>query len=287
MTARELEVPATDGYPLAATLFDPRAGASAAVVVNPATAVKQGYYSRFAAFLAEEGFLALTYDYRGIGGSRPARLRGFGARMRDWAERDAAGVLAWLGRERPDLPVLLVGHSFGGQALGLLPSTAGLSGVLMVGAQSGYWGHWAGLHKAAILGLWHVGIPTLCLLFGYFPSRLLGMGEDLPAGVAREWARWGRRRDYLAGDGDGRWRAGFQAVRAPIRSYSFSDDRFAPLAAVEGLLAFFRHAPVERRHLRPADLGVSRVGHWGFFRDGFRETLWRESAEWLRSRTAG
>src|SRR5262245_21398762 len=287
MLGRELRIPALDGYSLAATHHEPEGGSATAVVVlNPATAVKRGYYDRFAAFLAEEGLSAVTYDYRGIGGSRPARLRGFAARMRDWAEQDAAGVLAWVARERPGLPVAVVGHSFGGQALGLLPSTGGLAGVLRVGGRSGYWGHWPGAQRLGLLALWYLGMPAASHLLGYFPSSRLGMGEDLPAGVALEWARWGRRRDYVAGAEQGRWRAGFDALRGPLRAYSFSDDGLAPRAAVQGLLSFFRNATVEHRHLRPADVGVSRVGHWGFFREGFRDTLWRESAGWLKDRVA-
>jgi predicted alpha/beta hydrolase len=157
----------------------------------------------------------------------------------------------------------------------------------MVGAQSGYWGHWSGFPRLGLFALWHLGIPAVSHLLGYFPSRLLRMGEDLPAGVALEWARWGRRRDYVAGAENGRWRAGFDALRAPLRAYSFSDDHFAPRAAVQGLLSFFRNAAVEHRHLRPADVGAPRVGHWGFFREGFKETLWRESAGWLRARAEG
>ncbi|HJY42761.1 MAG TPA: alpha/beta hydrolase [Steroidobacteraceae bacterium] len=48
----------------------------AAVVVPSAMGVTQNFYARFAEWLAARGYLAATFDYRGIGQSAPARLRG-------------------------------------------------------------------------------------------------------------------------------------------------------------------------------------------------------------------
>ena len=51
------------------------------VVIAPATSVHSRYYHRFADHLFQQGFDVLTFDYRGIGHSRPPSLRGFRA---DW-----------------------------------------------------------------------------------------------------------------------------------------------------------------------------------------------------------
>jgi predicted alpha/beta hydrolase len=278
MSEVELVIPARDGYPLAATVFGPEA-AGDWVVVNSATAVPRGYYARFARFLAAQGFGVVTYDYRGIGGSRPARLRGFRARMRDWAQLDAAGAFDWVD-VRGASSVAAVGHSFGGQALGLLPRPERLAAAIVVGAQSGYWRLWDGWRQAQVAVFWHAVIPGLCAVCGFFPGRVLGMGENSPAGVAREWAAWGRRPGYVT-EADG-LAAGYARVRCPLRSYSFSDDTFAPPRAVEALLGFYSAARVERRALEPGDLGVRAFGHWSFFKERYREPLWTEAAAWLR-----
>ncbi|MEL6548507.1 MAG: alpha/beta hydrolase, partial [Myxococcota bacterium] len=81
----DLEVPARDGYPLSATWLT---GGRRVVVINSATAVPRRFYRHFAEHLRDAGYSVLTYDYRGIGGSRPKTLRGFPARMRDWALQD-------------------------------------------------------------------------------------------------------------------------------------------------------------------------------------------------------
>lgn len=278
-TESEIEIAACDGYPLAATRFEPGRETDDWIVLNSATAVPRSYYARFARFLAGEGWRVVTYDYRGIGGSRPRRLRGFHARMRDWAQQDAAGVLDWVEANGAGR-VSVVGHSFGGQALGLLPRPERLAAAVLVGSQSGYWRLWDGWRQAQVAAFWHAVIPGLCAVCGFFPGRVLGMGENSPAGVAREWAAWGRRPGYVTeADGLG---AGFARVRCPIRSYSFSDDTFAPPRAVEALLGFYSAARVERRALSPRDLGVRAFGHWSFFRERFREPLWTEAAAWLR-----
>jgi predicted alpha/beta hydrolase len=118
-------------------------------------------------------------------------------------------------------------------------------------------------------------MPLLTRALGYFPMRRFGMGEDLPAGVALEWARWGRSPEYL-----GDW-SGHAALAAPILSFSFADDPFAPRAAVDALHARYGSRELARRHVAPADVGAARIGHFGFFRPGVAPGLWRETADWL------
>ena len=57
-------------------------------------------------FSPEHGFDVLTYDYRGIGLSRPVSLRGCGYRWSDWGEQDFDAVLAIRRGTRSTLPVV-------------------------------------------------------------------------------------------------------------------------------------------------------------------------------------
>lgn len=72
-----LTIPARDGYRLTATLYRSHPDADKAVLSNFATGMRRSYYHKFASFLAESGFAALTFDYRGIGNSRSQSLHGF------------------------------------------------------------------------------------------------------------------------------------------------------------------------------------------------------------------
>ena len=282
MKTEALRITAADGYDLGATLFRPDAPADRAALVMPATGVPQEYYAKFAAYLAQRGICVLTFDYRGIGRSRPSSLKSLQAGMRDWALLDGAAALDLLDRTLPDARLMAVGHSFGGQALGLLPGAGRLRGGLIVGSQSGYWKNWPALGRAWMWPATHLGLPLVSRLLGYFPGSRLGFGEDLPAGVAIEWASWCRHPRYLVGALG--VEEAYARFAAPLRAYALDDDAFAPLGAVKALLALYPAAPSEVRHVRPREVGSGRIGHFGFFRERFRETLWREAFDWLNRR---
>jgi len=253
------------------------------VLLAGAMGVSRRYYRAFAAHLAASGLAALTLDPRGVGGSRRGPLRGFEATLHGWGELDLAGGLDLLAREHPGAPLLWVGHSAGGQLLGLLEPCP-VHAALIVGAQSGHWRLWSGWRKPAMGAFWWVGLPALVALFGRLPMRLLGQGEDVPAGVAREWASWGRRRDYLMAYAGPRGGLGFARWGGALRVLAISDDRYAPPASVRALASFWRAARVEVEEVTPASAGVRRIGHFGFFRPAFEEALWRPAARWLLAR---
>jgi len=282
ISEERVEFPARDGLALGGILFRPASPAGRALQIQAAAGVPQQYYAKFAAFLAGRGFTVLSFDYRGIGRSRPARLRGMRARMRDWPLLDSAGALDFLERTTPGERLMVVGHSVGGVSTALLPQAGRLAAVLMVGAQSGYWRNWPPRRRPGIWLAVHVAVPLLPRLVGYFPSSRLGFGEDLPKGVALEWARWCRHPQYLAGALGAR--EAFARFAAPLRAYVAADDGFAPPRAAAALLELYSGARAELRTISPRDVGADRIGHFGFFRERFRDTLWREAADWLAQR---
>ena len=177
---------AEDGYALGATLFLPRGAKQHAVLISSATAVPRRIYRRFAGYLAGRGSAVLTYDYRGIGGSRqraPKSLAGFKATMVDWAALDIAAAVKWMRERYRDLPLTYVGHSFGGQALGLLPNNTDVKRALLVAAQAGYWKLMDSPERYRVYALLNFAGMPLTKLFGYMPGWA-GVGEDLPKGVS-------------------------------------------------------------------------------------------------------
>jgi predicted alpha/beta hydrolase len=276
--ARDLRIPATDGFPLAATLFEPAGTPRALVTVNGATAVPRRFYAAFAEFLAARGHLVATFDYRGMGESVPCP----DARMRDWGEKDLAGVLAWAQKEHPRLPLAAIGHSAGGQILALAEGAERYQALVGVAAQTGHWRYWPAPLKWRRAFDWHVLFPLTLALAGRIPAGM-GLGDGLPKGVAAEWARWCRHREYiLSEDGEAR-RARLARCAFPFLSYSFADDTFGPKAAADWLAAQYVNAKMERRHIAPAGIGAKSIGHMGFFREKQGGALWAPTAEWLES----
>ena len=245
----------------------------------------QTYYAKFAIYLAARGFSVLTFDYRGIGRSRPAALRGFKARMRDWAQLDAAAALEYMMTNVTATQTFHIGHSFGGQSLAMVPGGERYAAGLSVASQSGYWRNWPGVGRPAMWLLTHALLPGLSRLFGHFPMQALGQGEDLPRDVAIEWAAWCRHPEYLVGHLG--LHDNYARFAAPLRFYWIEDDRYAPRATVQALLDLYPNAPGELQTVSPAQHGGQRIGHFGFFRERYRDTLWRDAADWLLSHRSG
>lgn len=269
-----MRVAAADGYPLALTHHRRQGRGRDAVVVAGATGVKRSFYDAFAQHLANaHGLDVVTLDYRGIGGSRPKDLRGFDATMRQWGELDLDAALRWALRELEPDRLFVVGHSVGGQLLGHASAADEVAAAAFVGSQSGYWRHWPASGRLGIFTLWHGLIPGLSGPMGYFPSPWFGLGQDLPSGVARQWAHWGRHPDYLLRDGDD-VRRRYERLRAPMLATALAKDRFAPEPAVRALLRMYPNA--QRRFVVERD-----AGHFDWFRAG-NERLWDKTVTWLR-----
>src|SRR5262249_28881776 len=186
--AQDTVIPARDGYPLAATVFAPPAPPQRVVLINSATAVPRRIYRGFATYLAERGFAVLTYDYRGVAGSRPASLVRFLARMRDWAALDVTAALEHAHARWPDLPLAAVCHSFGRQGIGVLPNNVMVLRPLMIAGQAGYWRLFRPPENYRVLAMLNAG-RLVTHAFGYTPGWT-GIGEDLPKGVFLEWTKW-------------------------------------------------------------------------------------------------
>lgn len=274
--------PARDGFRLAVTVYEPATDATETVIISGAVAVRRLYYDCFARYLSDNGFRVVTFDYRGIGNSAPTDIRGLEAGMRDWAENDLAGIIDETTWRHPASRLQVVGHSAGGQFLGLADNNHSISGMLAIGCQNGYWRFWPWPFGYLLAFLWIIFMPCVTRACGYFPARRLGLGEDLPAGIAMEWARWCRNSKFIV-DADGQpIRRHFDTFAGEICAYSIADDWMAPRGAVDALMALFSRARIERRHVRPKDIGLRTVGHFGFFREQCRETLWARSLHWLR-----
>jgi predicted alpha/beta hydrolase len=266
-------VTTADGAVLAAHLFRPEGAPRASVLVVPAMGVPQHYYGAFAAWLARQGFLAATFDYRGMGESRRGPLQAERADILTWARGDCAAMVEALAAAAPGVPLYWIGHSLGGQILPFVPNRERVAKMITVGTGSGYWRENAAPLKRRAWLLWYVLAPLLVRLFGYFPGRRLNMVGDLPRGVIEQWRRWCLDPEYAVGIEPGA-RERFAAVRTPIVSLSFEDDEFMSARNTESIHGFYANAPRKMKRLAPGDVGLRRIGHFGFFRRDNARPLW-------------
>ena len=132
-------IPARDGYPLAATVFAP-AEPQAVVLINSAAAVPRKIYRGFAELSGRTRLcgphLRLSRHRRLAAGLAARISRRACATGRRWMSPAPSIMRGGPGRS---LPLNFVGHSFGGQALGLIPNNSEVARALLVASQAGAW----------------------------------------------------------------------------------------------------------------------------------------------------
>lgn len=263
-----------NGHQISSYWYHPAGTLRGAVLIAPAMGVKQRFYADFAGWLAEQGFLAVTFDYLGMGLSRQVPLRQLDVDVLDWARHDGSAVLAKVAEAAGNLPLYWIGHSVGAQILPLVKGHERLTRIITIAAGSGYWRENSPQIRRKAWLLWHGLAPVLTALAGYFPGGRIGAVGDLPAGVIRQWRRWCLHPEYLIGVEGEPVRQAFDAVRTPLTSLSFTDDEMMSARNTESLHGFYTSAPKSLRRIAPSEIGADRIGHFGFFRSSFAPTLW-------------
>lgn len=279
ITREDITLTAADGRALAATLCLPSQSNGMAVQINSASLVPRRYYMAFSEFLAECGFTVLAYDYRCVVAD-PRRLRGDRSGVLEWGTHDQPAATAWLRARFPALRLALVAHSVGGQMLGLSPLAAEVRAILMVGTAHGYWRRWPWHRRLGFLFNNHVSLPLQLAFTGYAPHGM-GPGLALSATAARELARFQNHPMFFCDAAGNALRPHNDEIRVPLRHITLSDDEVVPPGTEIDLSMFYPHAAACADPKTPADFGVERVGHFGFFRRAMPRAAWEDAADWL------
>ena len=280
--SERLVLAANDGYPITALRY-PAAGAPRGhVVVAGAVGVPQRFYRRFAEFAASVGYSTMTLDYRGVGLSAPATLEGFHMDYFDWSRRDLAAAVAAM--STPEVPLYVVGHSFGGHAFGLLPNHEQVTAFYTFGTGAGWHGWMPAFERIKVLAMWHVVGPLLTRWKGYLSWSLLRLGEDVPLDFYRRWKEWCRYPNYFFGDPAMRHLLrSFARIRAPLMAVNSTDDRWAPPKSRDAFIAGYANAARQTLDIDPWRIGLRRIGHLGYFR-AEALPLWKSALGWLDRR---
>ena len=273
VTPRDVEIKSETGV-LQGRLYLPAEPAKAALVLNSATGVPQGYYKHFATWLAtERGIACLTYDYSGFGRSCVGHERDAKVTMADWALKDQPAARQAMREIVPDVPLWVIGHSVGAMLMPLQEETQQID--RMIGVASGLVHHtdhpWP--YQALARLFWFGHTPFLVRVLGYLPGRMVGFGADLPAGVYWQWRRWCTTpKAYVPEIGAALPRPTWDSSRIRTTLFAFSDDKTIPPVCTERLAEVYG-AGTETKVLRPADFGLKAVDHLGAF-SKHNKALW-------------
>ncbi|MBV8328613.1 alpha/beta fold hydrolase [Chryseobacterium sp.] len=176
-----------DHASLTAHLFRPEKSNGKLLLINSATGVKQQVYFSFAQYFSEKGFTVITYDYRGIGLSKPRSMKGFNASMRLWGAKDYKELTRYIKVKYSEYKKYCLGHSVGALILGMNKDSEMFDEFFFVGTQNAFVGNLRWKTKIeAYLGFGIVQ-PLTTSLLGYFPAHWFGLGESLPKNCAYDW----------------------------------------------------------------------------------------------------
>jgi predicted alpha/beta hydrolase len=237
-------------------------------------------YSNFAIYLTENGYATVTFDYRGIGSSKPKTLKEFDANIRDWGYKDMTGVFNWVLDNYPNDKKIIIAHSMGGQLIGLMENNHKIDQLFLISASTGYWKDMTSPYNWKVFPIWFLFIPLSTYLFGYAVSKRIKQGEDLPKGVALEWQKWCTNPNYFEEEfGKTLNPIFFDEICVPLKSIQASDDPIVNTITSNKLLKYYKNAKISIDIISPKELGVKKIGHFGFFSRKFKKTLWTKVIE--------
>lgn len=277
MTTQELKITAKDGYDLAITLREPKEKRKGIVQIQGGMGLPQQLYGNFANYLTENGYATVTFDYRGVGKSRPSKLKGFKADIIDWAELDMTGVFDWIIKKYPDDKKIIIAHSIGGALLGLMKNTKKIDQAFLISSSTAYWKDMGTRFKLTQVPVLNFLTLLHTSVFGYVKLKKLKLGEDIPKDVALRWRKWSRAKNYFEDDlkQSGKLHL-YDEVKIPLTSIQIADDPIANRLTSNKLLAYYKKAKIKVCDVVPKELGVKKIGHIGFFSRKFKKTLWND-----------
>nr|WP_298928785.1 alpha/beta fold hydrolase [uncultured Allomuricauda sp.] len=279
MMCKEIDIPCKDGFVLKGTIYSakPSLNKEKVLIINSATAVSKDLYKNYALYMSDYGFEVITYDYRGIAASRPKKLRGFQASFSVWGQKDFTEVLQYVKQNYPNHSILVLGHSIGGTIIGMSEDCSLINGIVNIGAQTAYYKDWD-VKKQQLYFLWHVVFPSVTRVFGYFPGKRLGLLEDVPKGVIKQWH--GRRKihnmtEQLNKSGQ---KVYYNEFCGKLLTLAIEDDPIGTEKALKRIHDVFTSADKRIELVRLKDIGAEKIGHFGFFSRRFKTTLWHKTA---------
>ncbi len=272
VSAKPIKIQAAGNWTLHGTKFQPTqaAGNGPAILISAAAGVPHGYYSNFAQYLIANGAAAVvSYDYRGMASSAGERSRWPELRMKHWALYDFPAAIDYLEALAPNSELVGIGHSYGGQALGLYEEANRFARYCSVATMSGYW-----KDLDTPYSVWlqtQMFSRIVVALLGYVPKKL-SVGERFPGTIMTDWANWIAKPDYFFSDPDLPQTANFAKAILPFLSIGLTDDPWGNEKAMGKFMAQYRNADLHQHWISPGASGP--IGHLGLFRQRHADLHW-------------
>ena len=209
----------------------------------------------------------MVFDFRGIGQSLYTPLKKSEASIEDWGLIDIPAAIDSLLSKTQQQQIILIGHSAGGQLLGITPNFQKVARLIAIAGSTGHVKGLKGRTKKLAPVMFNVVFPVSIALKGYGATQMLGMGENLPKNVARQWAQFCSKPGYVINAiGKTIFDDYHQQIQCPITAIYASDDEIATEANVNDLLRLYPNAKTDKIELQPNQYNQKAIGHMLMFK---------------------
>ena len=272
-------VESADGARCELMLVTPAEAPAAVVHWLPAMGVPARHYLPLADGLARHGIAMAIHEWRGIGSSdrRAGRRANWG--YRELLALDLPASAAAVRARWSDLPVIIGGHSLGGQLGSVYASLhpSRVDGLLLVASGAPFW---KAFPRGRLIRLAYAMAPHLADLCGYLPGRRMGFAGNEARGVIADWARSGRTGRYAAkGLGDD-LESAMADLRLPAMALRLRDDWLVPSASLDWLLGKLPQVEVRREELGRDALAGRPADHFSWMKAP--DAVVDRIADWMR-----
>ncbi|MEQ8928052.1 MAG: alpha/beta hydrolase [Fulvivirga sp.] len=267
----------TDNEDLAARYFP--GSDNKLIIIAPAVGIPQGYYKHIAHHFSEKGYQIITFDYRGIGGSRQIS-NPESCSLYNWGLLDLDSVINYA-KNTYSGDIYLIGHSIAGQVFPIAKNNIHVKRAYFAASQNLSYSNWQGYHKYLVSIFWKIIIPFFTKVNGPLPGFAYGGNQPLPKNVAKDWRLWGITPEGAIGAiPEGKER--YAQIITPTKFAAMTDDHlFAPPKAVETLYHSFGCKEKEYLLLNPKDFNMKEIGHFNFFKKE-KHILWEDIDQWFK-----
>jgi predicted alpha/beta hydrolase len=191
----------------------------------------------------------------------------------------------YLNTRFPDLPFFIVAHSAGGQQIGFMNDLDNITGVVNFAVSTGFYSNMPMAYRLRAYFFFYIFTPISVLLTGYVKGKKFGFMENLPRNVVYEWRSWCAKENYFFDKkyyGKTVPTGNFKDFHFPIHCIWATDDTISNAQNTEN---FWKHIRGDKgisfTRLVPHEMGLEKIGHFGFFRKVMKDKLWVNVVEKL------
>lgn len=251
--------------------------AKAVVLINPGTATKTSFYVPFSEFLVSHGYHVVLWNYRGFCDSKTTELKLCSYQYSDIGRYDIPAVIEHVKSYFPHLPLYCVGHSAGGQQLGIAKNCNQIDAFFAIAVSAGYFPAMPLSYRVKANFFFRIFAPFTGAIFNFIPAKKFRMMEDLPVEFTREWSSWCKERNLFFSEkfyGKSVPISTFQDFNIPIFVFTADDDE---ICTEQNLTNFWSHVSSDKvitfRRYKVSELPSKSIGHFGYFRKS-NQLIW-------------